>query len=171
VRVTWLTSRALLDIVTVIYVWRLQIKNLVTWFSPSCSFTLVLSSGCSGTLFSNTLNFTSISKGTFVWDVTPCNLVDTYILSSQTAILVYQTVARHIPEESSRHSRCRANLKCHSSRSFPVTVRVVTSITHNSSGCVFSPSCLKLSSGRPSGLRTLLCNGHLYSVINSIRAP
>jgi len=163
VRPTCRTSCALLDMIIVMvnYGWRLQIKNLVTWFSLSCSFTSVLRSRCTGTLSSNTLNFTSVSKGTFFWDVTPCNLVDTNILSSQPTILVYQTVARHIPEESSRDSRCRDNMKCHSSCSFPRSFRVAISITYSSLGCVFNLTRLQLSSGHPSGLRTLLCNGLL----------
>ena len=171
VRATCLTSRALLEMIILMvnYRWRLQIKNLVTWFSPSCSFTSVLRSGCSGTLFSNTLNCTSISKGTFFWDVTPCNLVDTCRLYSHTAILVYQTVARIILEESNRDRRCRDNLKYHAS-SIPVSLRVASSFTYSSFGCVFNPSCLQLSSGRPSGLHTLLCNGLLkYEIVSCIR--
>lgn len=108
-------------------------------------------------------------EGAFFWDVMPCNLIDTYILSSQIVILVYQTVARHIPEECIRDIRCRDNLKCHSDCSFPVSVTVVSSITYSRFGCVFNPTCVQLSSGRPSGLRKLLYNGLLkYEMVSRL---
>jgi hypothetical protein len=48
-----------------------------------------------------------MGEGLWVWDVTPCNVVDRAHVSEE---LTYQTTRRHFPDDSTASNKRRQNL-------------------------------------------------------------